>query len=332
MSAGTPSSVMFTEYCPFYDTSTTVAFFAKPTDKIRIQIGIHFNQLQSHKCLIVIGAGLNIFSITFLRKEQSTMIQNQSVAKLRSAMKEPIQLWGKTLLFVRISDLHTKAYFSIVKTLAVDVQVRLGSPFIDRLIRGIFLGERNVVPWHLVPVSFLTRQVFKSKPPLSQLKVTKIASSSYKAIVQIEKQVIIRPYAKTRVIATTPVSSQSLLDPAQLTQQCSHLYIASEIIVTPKYCTSGILIDNFGATKQLLLKRMAEAYTVAAPTVIIDLPYEHVSRTLQEDTNLTYPTLTIAAAHYIPTDNYAGSANDPTKDSKVKGFPTLRPKLATRGQ
>lgn len=72
-------------------------------------------------------------------------------------MKEPIQLVNTDLHFVRIDDLHVKVRFSIVENLAVDMPP--STTFIGRFIRGIFFGERRVVPWRSDPVPILKRTV-----------------------------------------------------------------------------------------------------------------------------------------------------------------------------
>lgn len=57
-------------------------------------------------------------------------------------------------MFVRIADLRVRAWFEVVKILAVDV---LWSPSsIGRSISGIFQSELKVVPWPTCPVLILS--------------------------------------------------------------------------------------------------------------------------------------------------------------------------------
>lgn len=276
-----------------------MALFSKSIYKVQVEIRNNFNQLHPHICLFNTGAGLDMVSKTFLSRELSTRIRNQPVQKLRSAVKEPVRLLSNILFFVRISDTHVEAWFGIVKRLAVDVH--LGMPFVNLLIRGIFPGESRFVPWHSDPVTILTRQVVKSEQLVSHLKPSNIAIAPYKAIVQISMQVALQPYTKMRVNATTLVSGRSLLEPAQLAQQYSHLHGALGIIYTFKDPTFGIFINNFGSAMQLLPERMVVANAVVEPAVIANLPYKQASRTLQEDSNLACTTLTVVAVHYKPT-------------------------------
>lgn len=54
---------------------------------------------------------------------------------------------------------------------------------------------------------------------------------------------------------------------------------------------------------QLQPKRKVEACAVAAPAVIIELPYTQESHTLLEDSNLVYPISTIAVVYYEQTED-----------------------------
>lgn len=120
---------MFAEEWLLQITFATIALLGKPTYKVRVQLGINSKQLRRHICLLDIGSGLKIARITFRQKKWSIRIRYQAVPKLGFAIKEPIQLLGRILLSERISDLHVKVRFGIVKHLAVDVL--LGTRFID---------------------------------------------------------------------------------------------------------------------------------------------------------------------------------------------------------
>lgn len=54
---------------------------------------------------------------------------------------------------------------------------------------------------------------------------------------------------------------------------------------------------------QLLSECMIVTYIIAAPKVIVDLPYKQANHTQQEDYNFICSTSTTAAIHFKPTKN-----------------------------
>lgn len=57
-----------------------------------------------------------------------------------------VRIGGIAPLFIRIGDLHVRSQFGIVELLAI--YVLLGTSFIVKSVRWIFLTERKIVPWH----------------------------------------------------------------------------------------------------------------------------------------------------------------------------------------
>lgn len=70
---GAPSSAMFVEDCPFQNTSSTVAFFVKPTKTIQVRIGIKYNQLDTRICLFKTISSLNVISKTLFSEGMVNM-------------------------------------------------------------------------------------------------------------------------------------------------------------------------------------------------------------------------------------------------------------------
>lgn len=90
------------------------------------------------------------------------------------------------------------------------------------------------------------------------------------AIVRLVEQVSLQHKTKSRVNSTFPVSVLSSLEPAQIKELVFHFHVAPGIIDISKDCTLGVLISKFGTTMKLVLKRMLEAYDVAALLVIVN--------------------------------------------------------------
>lgn len=106
-----------------------------------MKIGIYFNQIYSHVCLLETEVRVNIISETFLWKEWSEKIQYQSGPKYRSAIRDSILLFGIVLFSVCIVDLHVKVRFTLVKNLSTDEL--LGTPSVDQFIHGIFPQKKK---------------------------------------------------------------------------------------------------------------------------------------------------------------------------------------------
>lgn len=99
----------------------------------------------------------------------------------------------------------------------------LATLLIDRLIRGIFTGERKVRPWHSRPLPIPRRQFVKSEQQLLHHKPSKIASAPHEAIVRTAKKVILQLYTKLGVNTTTPVLDLFILTRVNAAQSTTFL-------------------------------------------------------------------------------------------------------------
>lgn len=107
--------------------------FAKPTDKVQVQILIILIQLHPLVCLPKTGTVLNNVIKTFLQNKWFAKIRYQSVRILCSTIKKPLQLLGTILALLLIGDLHFKGRCGIVQHTVVDVL--LDMPSIHWLVR-----------------------------------------------------------------------------------------------------------------------------------------------------------------------------------------------------
>lgn len=103
-----PSKGIFLEECAFQVTSPIVALFSKPTYNVRIQVENCSNKLQPNTFLLNTGAGFSVIMSKLLQNDWKHNVKSQPTPRLRSAIKEPIYLFGTILLFVQTGKLHVK--------------------------------------------------------------------------------------------------------------------------------------------------------------------------------------------------------------------------------
>lgn len=108
------------------------------------------SKLHLNICLLNTGAGLPITNSKLILGNWKHKLNSHHTPNLQSELKKQITLRGPFLLFVRVGNLDVKIWFGIVRNVTVDIA--LGTPFIDRYIRGTVPEEQKVVPWHSVPV------------------------------------------------------------------------------------------------------------------------------------------------------------------------------------
>lgn len=100
--------------------------------------------MQITKRLLDTRSGLSFVNKTLTPQPWKHRIQQGSLTKLRTATKQLVQVEGRILFYVRFESIHTKVWFGIVPSLAVEML--LDTSFIDIFTRGIFPFERKVVP------------------------------------------------------------------------------------------------------------------------------------------------------------------------------------------
>lgn len=276
-----PLPAMFAEECLFQATIATMALFAKLTYKVQLQFWFNSKQLLIPIRLIDTKAGLNIASKMFFTKNVLQSLEISQYQYRIAQLKTPIQPLGPIHIIGCISASQIKVWFGVIENLAENMLQH--PPFTDHFSLGLFPGKRSVVPWHSRPVPILTREFLKIERQFLHLGSLNSAGIPYKAIVQISKQAFLpvlnqnagkRNPTRCRSIFTWTSASQSTIFPPPS---------RTRVIDTPNGSLFGTIVSNFGATIQLLLKRMLVAYVVAAPVEIADLPHKQTGRTLQEN-------------------------------------------------
>lgn len=103
------------------------------------------------KFLLDTGAGLNLKNANCIRQGWVSQIKRTSLSRLRTATRELVYPDGIIQLHSYLGDQRARVWFYIVPNLVVDLL--LGTPIIDRFIRGIFPADRKIVCWHSQPVA-----------------------------------------------------------------------------------------------------------------------------------------------------------------------------------
>lgn len=116
--------------------------------------------------LSTMDPGGNVINFSLIHQTCGSRIVRDNVTKWLSALWQLINIHGTIPLYLRIVDLCTSVWFGIARHLGG--KSVLGTPFLDRFTRKIFLAEHEVVPRHLAPVAIFTRSQQEEKKPNKQ--------------------------------------------------------------------------------------------------------------------------------------------------------------------
>lgn len=132
-----------------------------------------------------------------------------SLLKLQTAAKQPLHNERKILPHVRFGSLRVKVWFRVVHSL--DIDMFLGTSYIDQILYGIFPSERQVVPWKSHPAAVLSTnhhqqtESLQEAAPIWENKITDRVKYSPIPI-RIAPQIFHASNAQHSVLATTPAS------------------------------------------------------------------------------------------------------------------------------
>lgn len=90
------------------------------------------------------GPGIDLVNLTLLPLQWTNCIKRGTVPHRSTETQEPLRMEGTILHQVRRNDVCIRAWFCIVRNLAVNML--LCTSFIDRFIHGIFPAKRKAVP------------------------------------------------------------------------------------------------------------------------------------------------------------------------------------------
>jgi hypothetical protein len=125
----------------------------RPNYKLSATIGLTPEVMITTPVLVDTGATMNLIAAKFLPPEWRSKIRPYNGREVESANKTTLTILGLLPLYVRMGDLKVKVWFAVTQDLCA--RVLLGTPFIDRFIKGMFPPERKIVPQDSPPVQIL---------------------------------------------------------------------------------------------------------------------------------------------------------------------------------
>lgn len=166
-------------------------------------------------------------------------------------------------------------------------------------ISGEFSLDRDESSYGILePIPISSKQLDMKGKPLLCLEPPDTANAQRKAVGRIARQVTLQPHAEMQAMSTTPVSGLSIIEPAQLNIQFSHLHVTQEVIKPSQSQTMEVLMSNFGLTLQNLPKTYDGGVRRSTAHTNCDLPYESADRTLDKITSFPCQNQMIAKVHY----------------------------------
>lgn len=105
--------------------------------------------------LIDTGAGPSLVSKAFLHSTCISLSRTERInfLKLGSANKQPLSSKGAVLLHLQMDVLRIRLWFELADNLAEDLL--LGTSFVDKYIREVFLAERKLFLWYSQPATVI---------------------------------------------------------------------------------------------------------------------------------------------------------------------------------
>lgn len=119
------------------------------------------------------GACPSLIRLSFIPAQWRTKIRCRNLPRLRTAPWYATKVVEIIPLHICIGDLCPRIWFGVVNTLALNVL--LGTTYINKLIEGIFLMRRWVVPIHSRAETIFTSSL---TPPLIVASVSNNAERS----------------------------------------------------------------------------------------------------------------------------------------------------------
>lgn len=220
---------------------------------------------------------------------------------LQRANKELITLLGTIFHFVRIGSIHVEVWFERVENLAVDILS--GTPFKERYVREIFSGDRKDLPWHLDPITVLTKPATLERQSLSSTKTFRNRTLHNNAVVRIVRQISMDPFTESRVMVPSSITGLSYMELVPLCNQYQHLHVAPRVAEPARSQTFYILDRNFHSKHVYLAKGMIVAHCTKPPLLIVNLPQSIKDLALTAETTLLSSKPLIASVHYMPAKN-----------------------------
>ena len=121
--------------------------------KVASTVGFRPDYMIASPLLVDTGATMNLVHYNFLPPQWKDEIQPYSGSTVKSANKSSLDIVGVIRLYVRVGTLRVKVRFGVVRHLVTRILV--GTPFVNKFVKGIFPQEQRIVPADSDPVPIL---------------------------------------------------------------------------------------------------------------------------------------------------------------------------------
>lgn len=143
---------LYAEVCTFEDIDSTT-LSTKKNYKVAISFGLNASPMRRMNCVFANGAQPNLLQEEPIRLDFQQPLRPCNSPKLRSATIQKVEVAGTIVLHVRIGESSIRAMLEILRNSAGPIL--LGTPLVDKIIKGMFPSERMIVPFSSPPRKFL---------------------------------------------------------------------------------------------------------------------------------------------------------------------------------
>lgn len=257
----------------------------RPNYKVSATVGLSPEMMITTPVLIDTGATMNLVAAKFLPPEWREKVRPYNGRDVESANKTSLTISGLIPLCVRVGDLKVKVWFAVAQDLCT--RVLLGTPFIDRFIKGIFPPERKLVPRDSPPVHILAidepnmvMAVEDDKrpcpPDAPQPELTTASDDLARTQTQCEKRVrvakstTIAPWTEKPILVNCDVSGLVVITPYDKTIRSRLSMVARGVMDVRPNRPFYVLMANASSSTVQIPKNMYVACAQDVPSMVID--------------------------------------------------------------
>lgn len=268
MQLSTSGRAHFATVCYSVELSLTtntlnVAISSKQTHKLRLSYCFNAATICTAIDLLNSGAGNSLVSSTLCPPQTTNCIKREKMPHFCTATQEPLYMEVSILLNIRLRDICVRVWSEIFHKLAV--KMLLGTIFVDRFLRKLFLAKHEVVPWQFHLVAILPSTQCDQKfsigtshvtAPLGELSSDEMVSSNP---IRIAGQTILKPHCKHCVLVTNSATRNNIVESRVFEGTSQMTFAAHSMIDTLPLQPFHILEADFSAKAMHLPKHMSVA-------------------------------------------------------------------------
>lgn len=181
---------------------------------VAISFGVTTSRMRRINCVLDTSTRPSPLRENLVYLDWLPLIRLCDSPRLKIATNQRVEVIGRISLHVQIEEGHIRVTFGIFRNLAVPVL--LGTSFINNFAKGIFPGEKKMIPFNSPTVLILTMLERETDQTEEQQEdtVTNIISDQYftQELVRVACTVTLRSLSETSVLFATNAGSIVQLD------------------------------------------------------------------------------------------------------------------------